>query len=155
MARRRTKFANLEPDLRVGNYYVYKRPGADAFLFRLRRQGHQIAIWSSCHAHNGLPIVRQLFPMVADRSTFFRDWCELRENYKSIKNLEALWQRWPEFRNKTLIIDDSPEKIAQPECYRQVARFEGDPRDRDLYNAKVTETDVIFTHDEHRESPAV
>ncbi|MBK9096566.1 MAG: HAD family hydrolase [bacterium] len=102
-------------DFRVGQYFVYKRPGLENFL-KFINENFKLAVWTSSTSEYANDIVKQLF---ADQSVlkfvWARDKCvskidiESREQYW-IKDLKKVKKLGFELE-KILVIDDSPEKL--------------------------------------------
>ncbi len=118
-------------------YYVYKRPGLHEFLTEMNTH-FKLAIWSSADDKYVSDIVALIqvsgiefaFVWARSRCTTRRDY-EL-DRYVSEKRLKKVKKQG--FRlEKTLIIDDSPEKTRDNfgnAIY--VLPFEGDPKDNEL-----------------------
>lgn len=63
-----------KPDAKLGTFYVWKRPHADAFLRWLARRGARVGIWSTAAEHNVVMLVGWLLPRAKDRANLSFIW---------------------------------------------------------------------------------
>lgn len=108
----------------VFGYKIYKRPYLGVFLNDLR-ENYDVAVWSSASDDYVEEIVRAIFPMGYPlQFVWGRSRCTYKPNYDKfnelgyvdpythfnyLKKLEKI-KGWSTLRERTLIIDDTPEK---------------------------------------------
>ena len=129
----RRPLAHREPDVAYSGRYVYFRPHLKLFLDKLdywaRLNLVRVAVWSSVMPHNGERLMREILQFTDLHIEFalFRDQCQLLDNHGSIKDLETVWRRYPEYKAHTLIMDDSAQKLVyQPECLLHILTWSAD-----------------------------
>lgn len=142
-----------QEDFRVAEFRVYKRPGLDAFIARVREH-YELAVWTSSTAPYAEAVVPHLFPPDLDlRFVWARERCTMRfdvDRHAHVwaKNLSKL-KRLGYTLERVLMVDDSPEKLEKH--YGNLVRvrpFEGDPEDRELdalgdYLASISHTENV------------
>ena len=125
------------PDVVVGEYLVYRRPGLEAFLQTVSKQ-FTLAVWTS----SGLPYAQQVVRAAfSDRIPLAFLWARerctarvdsgSRETYwvKDLKKVKRLG--FP--LEQILIVDDSPEKLERNYGnHLRVSPFEGSSDDQEL-----------------------
>lgn len=126
-----------EPDFRVGPYAVYRRPGLEDFLLKVRAHFH-LAVWTSSTKLYAQGVVDNIFPPDVDlHFVWSRERCtrkldpELHE-YEWAKNLSKLKRRGYTLE-QVIMVDDTPAKLAQH--YGNLVRahpFMGDLADTEL-----------------------
>jgi TFIIF-interacting CTD phosphatase-like protein len=125
-----------EPDFRVGPYLVYRRPFVAEFLAAVG-QWFELAVWSSASGAYVNGVVANVFGGTPLAFVWACDRCTRRFDsefgeYFYAKNLSKL-RRLGYALERTLIIDDSPEKLARHYGnHIRVRPFTGDPTDREL-----------------------
>lgn len=130
------------------HYYVYKRPGLEAFLDTCA-QKFDLAVWSSASDDYVKQVVAQIFPpeikpvfvwgrsrctpmvlpQVDEYGYYNLDGLSHYEYAKLIKKVRRLGYDI----NRILIVDDTPEKVRN--CYGNAiypTPFLGDPNDKEL-----------------------
>jgi RNA polymerase II subunit A small phosphatase-like protein len=115
----------------IYHYYVYKRPGLDAFIASCAEK-FQLAVWSSASDDYVAEVVKQIFPayiklafvwgrsrctplvlsQIDDYGYYNSDGLSHYEYAKLIKKVRRLGFDV----NRILIVDDIPEKVRN--CYR-------------------------------------
>jgi RNA polymerase II subunit A small phosphatase-like protein len=104
-------------DFRVGPYWVFKRPGLDAFLCGVAGL-FRLAVWSSASPDYVEAVASRILPSgVVPEFVWARDRCVLRfdpETYLSspIKDLKKVRRAGYDL-SRTLIVDDTPAKVAR------------------------------------------
>jgi TFIIF-interacting CTD phosphatase-like protein len=126
------------PDLRVFDYYVYKRPGVDRFI-KTCLEWFMVGVWTSSGSLYADSIVRALFSDPA-KLTFV--WSALRcsrgydrEEQQQVvrKDIKKL-TRTGYCRENIIMVDDSPEKLGRSYGNGVIVRpYQGEPGDRELY----------------------
>lgn len=130
------------PELRVGPYFVYRRPCVDEFLCSVAEH-FQLAVWSSSSLDYARAIVALVFPpRIELKFVWGRDRCvqrydgEWQANYY-VKDLQKVKRLGYDLR-RVLIVDDTPQK-----CERNygnavyVTEFTGDRDDRVLMSLET------------------
>lgn len=129
--------AGRPPDFEVAEYSVYKRPGLDAFIQKIRPH-FELAVWTSSTGPYAGVVVSQLFPPDCElRFVWARDRCTMRfdhdrQEYVWRKDLSKI-KRLGYALERVLVVDDSPEKLAKH--YGNLVRvrpYEGAAEDREL-----------------------
>lgn len=124
-------------DFRAWDFFVYKRPGLEAFL-EFVSEHFKLAVWTSSSADYADAVLRQIFADV-ERLQFVwtRERCtwrihpELRTGYW-IKDLKKVRRRGY-CLNEVLMIDDTLSKLERNYGnHIEVSPFEGDPSDCEL-----------------------
>jgi RNA polymerase II subunit A small phosphatase-like protein len=133
----------------VFHYYVYKRPGLEAFLATCAEK-FDLAVWSSASDDYVEQVVAQIFPpeikptfvwgrsrctplvspQIDEHGYYNSDGLSHYEYAKLIKKVRRLGYDI----NRILILDDTPEKVRN--CYGNAiypTPFLGDPNDRELF----------------------
>jgi RNA polymerase II subunit A small phosphatase-like protein len=115
-------------DFQVYQYFIYQRPGLAAFLTQCAEH-FQLAVWSSASDDYVQAIVKQIVPPSLSlafvwgrsRCTRFRLpevdeqgflTLDYSSKYEFAKRLKKVRRRGFDL-NKTLIVDDTPEKVSQ------------------------------------------
>lgn len=127
----------IDPDFRLFDYYVKKRPHLDEFLDRIFAL-FDVAVWTSSGSSYAAQLVSRLFPD-PDKLQFVWDVrrCTMRrdlvaDRYYTIKDLKKVKRRGYKLE-RVLMIDDTPRKLRrQYGNHLMLAAFEGDPDDREL-----------------------
>jgi RNA polymerase II subunit A small phosphatase-like protein len=113
-------------DFQVSRYFIYKRPGLDAFL-RFCAQHFKLAIWSSASDDYVNAVVKQIFPSdVSLEFVWARSRCtpfllpqydaqgfynlDFASKYEFAKRLKKVARRGFNLQ-KILLVDDTPEKV--------------------------------------------
>ncbi|KRG63830.1 hypothetical protein ABB27_17290 [Stenotrophomonas terrae] len=131
-------YLDRDPDFEVGPYAVYKRPGLDLFLSKVRSQFH-LAVWTSSTRLYAAPVVENIFPHDVDlKFVWSRERCTMRfdpehHDYEWAKNLDKLKRRGYKLEH-VLMLDDTPAKLARH--YGNLVRvkpFLGNLADRELF----------------------
>jgi len=132
----------------IYHYYVYKRPGLDAFIAGCAEQ-FQLAVWSSASDDYVAEVVKRIFPAgIALAFVWGRSRCtplvlpqideygyynlDGMSHYEYAKLLKKV-RRLGFDVNKILIVDDTPEKVRN--CYGNAiypTPFLGNPDDNEL-----------------------
>lgn len=122
---------------KLGNFYVYERPGCEEFL-NFCFKYFIVGVWSSAREHNVNSLVNHIFKDLKDRLSF--SWHQRHctttavmhpDNNKKPIFLKELSKLWAEVepgtfdQSNTLLIDDSPYKALKnpphtaifPRCY--------------------------------------
>ena len=112
----------VEPDLRVGSFHVYNRPGLQAFITMLMER-FVVGVWSSARQHNLRGLVRHIFGAYEERLAFA--WGQESCTYAGttadnkplfLKELGRVWAE-PAFASfgphNTLLVDDDAYKAAR------------------------------------------
>jgi RNA polymerase II subunit A small phosphatase-like protein len=130
------------------HYYVYKRPGLDAFIAACA-QNFQLAVWSSASDDYVAEVVKRIFPedlklmfawgrsrctpistaRTSDGLDYYPDYSSHYEYAKLLKKVRRLGFDL----NKVLIVDDTREKVRN--CYGNAiypTPFLGNPDDKEL-----------------------
>jgi TFIIF-interacting CTD phosphatase-like protein len=127
---------NIPHDFMMDDFYhVYLRPHLQDFL-KTAFEYFDVAVWTSASQSYAEDIVKKIFP---DNLKFLytREQCTKKLDYdtmefvylKNLKNLKKLGYDI----NKLLIVDDSPEKVAQNYGnYIPITPFYGDQKDIQL-----------------------
>ncbi|MGC4006389.1 MAG: HAD family hydrolase [Pirellulales bacterium] len=124
-------------DAMVGPYYVRKRPYVDSFLTSIS-EWYDLAVWTSSGAGYATGIVELLFPRPEELCFLWsRERCIQRFDQETreitwLKDLKKVVRQGYQLE-RTLILDDSPEKLARN--YGNLVRvspFEGDRQDDEL-----------------------
>lgn len=121
---------------RIGPYHVYKRPHVDTFLSSMAPL-YRLAAWTS----SGIDYAAELIPKVFAGYQLEFAWdttrCTVRTNIETgdryrLKNLKKVFRRGYD-KHRTLIVDDTPEKVAkQYGNHIQIREFTGDMADCEL-----------------------
>jgi RNA polymerase II subunit A small phosphatase-like protein len=115
-------------DVQVYHYYIYQRPGLAEFLARCAAH-FTVAVWSSASDDYVQAVVQQAFPSHVtpafvwgrSRCTRFRlpepdeqgfDSLDYATQYEFAKRLKKVVRRGYDLK-RTLIVDDTPEKVRQ------------------------------------------
>ena len=123
--------------LRVGPYFVYKRPGLDSFI-EFAFNHFKVAIWTSSSRNYANGTISAIFQHPEQLEfVWARERCtrksdpETRTSYwiKDLKKVRRLgWSL-----EGVTVVDDSPEKLARSYGnHIRVAPFVGDPADHEL-----------------------
>lgn len=125
-------------DFDVGPYSIYKRPGVDQFLAKVRSH-FRVAVWTSSTQRYAGSVVSNVFPSDLELEFLWsRDRCTRKFNaelyeHEWAKNLSKIKRRG--FRlEHVLMVDDTPAKLANH--YGNLVRvrpFMGDLADQELY----------------------
>lgn len=111
------------------NFCMWVRPGTEHFINMLLEH-FDVGIWSSCNNYNIQNIVKYIFKNKHHRLKFI--WgCNTR-NKNKIKNLNKVWEHFPEYnKNNTYIIDNDFYKIKNNprECICHVETWTKDKND--------------------------
>jgi len=112
----------VEPDVRVGAFHVYNRPGLQAFITMLMER-FVVGVWSSARQHNLRGLVRHIFGAYEERLAFA--WGQEACTYAGttadskplfLKELGRVWAE-PAFASfgphNTLLVDDDAYKAAR------------------------------------------
>lgn len=126
------------PDFKVFQYYVYKRPGLDYFL-SVCTAWFETAIWTASGFDYAHQVIRQIFPETDQlKFIFTSERCTLRLDYELgsyyvLKRLKKVKKKgYP--LEKVLIVDDSPEKSM--DNYGNaipIQKYEGKEEDCELF----------------------
>jgi RNA polymerase II subunit A small phosphatase-like protein len=126
-----------EPDFRVGDYYVYRRPFLSGFLARCI-EVYRLAVWSSASGNYVAAILARIIPKEINLEfSWARDRCtrrfdqELQEEFylKNLKKTESLGFSL----SRTLIVEDEPRKVQNHYGNAiYVSSFLGSETDKDL-----------------------
>jgi len=125
-----------DEDFCVGEYFIYRRPGLDAFVAAML-EAFDVAVWTSSGESYAEQVLQRIFPAGAlkfvwssRRRTTHRDW-ETGEPL-SIKNLTKLRRRG--YALETVIaVDDTPAKYLKSYGNLVTVReYVGDPADDEL-----------------------
>lgn len=135
-------FATREPlaraaDLRVGSFFVYKRPHLDDFLASCRRL-FTLAVWTSGSPRYARNMVDALFSHPQELAFLWdSERCTLTYDLETgerhwVKDLKKVREK--DYSLESVIcVDDSPEKYARSYGNLvQIAPFLGDEADREL-----------------------
>ena len=137
-----------QPDFKVFDYFIYKRPYLDEFLQEVKKD-FLIGVWSSASDDYVTKVVEKIFPPQFElefvwgrsRCTFRRNFMmvesrtystNMGDHYHYIKPLKKLKRRGYHL-NKMLIVDDTPHKCQ--DNYGNAIypnEFLGDRSDREL-----------------------
>lgn len=93
---------------------IWFRPRIQEFVEYLMRR-FDVAVWSSARRDNVLEMLNLMFQKeVIEKFVFVFDqsFCTLEDGILK-KDLERVWAWFPQYRDNTLLIDDSPEKCLQ------------------------------------------
>ncbi len=125
-------------DFKVGDYFVYTRPGLREFV-KFVQDSFEIAVWTASTAAYAKSVLAKVFPDPGIlRFAWSRERCtvrynaELRQSYwvKDLKKVKKLGYSL----DSVLVVDDSPEKLERSYGnHVPVQPFLGDPRDDELY----------------------
>jgi len=125
-------------DFKVGQYFVYRRPGLDQLISYALNNFH-VAIWSSASANYVDAMVKNIFPGPSDLKFYWSsNRCTICVNhelqrYYDVKDLNKV-KRKGYSKKRILIVDDSPEKSERNYGNAIYIRpFSGDQNDRYLY----------------------
>jgi RNA polymerase II subunit A small phosphatase-like protein len=125
-------------DLRLGDYYTYKRPGLDCFL-EFAFLHFNVAVWTSSEADYARLAIDSLFPVVERlRFIWTRDRCTLRTDQETrqtywVKDLRKV-KRAGFPLDQILVVDDSPEKLERNYGnYIRIEPFYGELADSELH----------------------
>jgi TFIIF-interacting CTD phosphatase-like protein len=130
------KLSGVE-DFRVGEYFVYKRPGLDRFI-TFAFAHFRVAVWTSSGADYAKQAISRVFPdferlefaWTKERCTLRHD-SELQTRYW-IKDLKKVRRLGHSLEN-ILVVDDSPRKLERNYGnHICIAPFEGDPADHEF-----------------------
>ena len=131
-----TKLARSE-DFRVGEYFVYRRPGLDRFL-EFAFEHFKVAVWTASGSDYAEAVIREVFGN-GERLEFA--WTRKRCTWKSdpelgtahwIKDLKKV-ARIGHSLKTILVVDDSPRKLKRNYGnYVRILPFTGDPCDNEL-----------------------
>ena len=126
-----------DEDLRVGPYFVYKRPGLDSFI-EFAFNYFKVAIWTSSSRNYANGTISAIFQHPEQLEfAWARERCTRKsdpETGKSywIKDLKKV-RRLGWSLESVAVIDDSPEKLKRSYGnHIRVAPFVGDPADNEL-----------------------
>lgn len=115
-----------DPDRVARNKQVFFRPFLHEFLEFLFAR-YDVAVWTSCPYFSAYPLVETLFTrdqILALKFIYTRNNCDLTSNYGSRKNLQAVWDMYPQYdRHNTLLLDDDFAKVVQVEQWMSVPKF--------------------------------
>jgi RNA polymerase II subunit A small phosphatase-like protein len=135
-------------DFQVYRYFIYKRPGLDAFL-RFCAQHFKLAIWSSASDDYVNAVVQQIFPSdVSLEFVWARSRCTpfllpqydeqgfynlgFSSKYEFAKRLKKVTRQGFNLQ-RILIVDDTPEKVLHNYGNAIYAKpYYGDANDREL-----------------------
>lgn len=128
-------------DLRVGPFFVYKRPHVDAFLQAVRTRFH-LAIWTAATPAYAAPIVSMLLGDAVRELVFFYTFRHCTEVFdpeagtvQHRKRLSKIRRRRRRgfSRGQMLIVDNTPATYADNYGNGVPVRdFRGDPLDQEL-----------------------
>jgi RNA polymerase II subunit A small phosphatase-like protein len=144
-------------DFQVYRYFIYKRPGLDAFL-KFCAQYFRVAIWSSASDDYVKAVVEQILPPEMglefvwgrsrctpfllpqyDEQGFYN--LDFSSKYEFAKRLKKLTRRGFNFQ-KVLIVDDTPQKVLHNYGNAIYTKpYYGDPDDNEL----ATLANYLFT----------
>jgi RNA polymerase II subunit A small phosphatase-like protein len=126
-----------EHDFRVGRYYIYRRPGLDAFITGCHEL-FDLAVWSSSDAAYAGPVMSRILPPdIGLQFLWSRERCTRRSDPESreefwLKDLKKVKRRGYDL-DRVLMVDDTKEKLARN--YGNlitVKPFYGEPGDTEL-----------------------
>lgn len=126
--------ADFPPNARVqffmsGNpeFYVYKRPGLDTFLRRVKEQFETFVFTFGEKAY-AEPVLNEVCPFIDDKHRLYREMC-VTPNGRVKKDL-SIFQR---SKKELILVDDSSRALAfNPKNTIKIPRWVGDPNDRAL-----------------------
>lgn len=100
------------PDCRARYKHVYFRPGMREFLdFLVAEPRIRVAIWTSCSADNARAVSDRVFRDVPE-FCYSREECDELPGFRTIKDLQRVWDRFPEWNEgNTVMVDDSEDKL--------------------------------------------
>jgi len=117
---RERNFTRKSPLAGGHSFIIYARPHAITFLDFLFER-FDVAVWSSARLPNIYPILNELQPDESKRPFVFiwgQDQCTedapLAETPKKplfLKRLAKVWETYPEYVGRTLLVDDSVAKV--------------------------------------------
>lgn len=120
-----------EPDCFAGKFAVWFRPELQKFLSALM-EDYEVAIWSSAKLFNVQQLVDVIAPKDLQKKFIFiwgQEECtavkteEKHPDGKPVmlftKPVTHIWESFPQYQRKTIIIDDSSEKV-KSDCLRHV-----------------------------------
>ncbi len=137
-------------DFEIEHYKIFKRPGLDAFIIKLKEY-FDVAVWSSASDDYVNEVVKHIFPENYDlKFVWGRSKCTLQIDYDAIENLgyfdennhtnytkriKKLKNVVSQTKEQILIIDDTPSK-ARYNYGNAIypTEFTGDPQDNELGN---------------------
>jgi RNA polymerase II subunit A small phosphatase-like protein len=133
---RETKLPHAE-DFRVGEFFVYRRPGLDRFIECIF-QHFKVAVWTASNANYADAVIKQVF-VEPQRLEFA--WSRQRCTWKSdlemgtgywIKDLKKVRKLGHSVKT-ILVVDDTPRKLERSYGnYIRISPFEGDSGDIEL-----------------------
>ena len=108
-------------------FYVYKRPGLDTFLRRVKEQFETFVFTFGERAY-AEPVLNQVCPFIDERHRLYRDMC-ITASGKVRKDL-SIFQR---SKKDLVLVDDSSSALKiNPKNTIKITRWVGDPNDRAL-----------------------
>lgn len=126
-----------EPDFRVFDYFVYKRPGVNDFLLKCADL-FDLAVWSAGEEAYVRAVIEQIMPdQIKLQFLWSSNRCTVRRDfdtgdYYPAKDLHKV-KRLGRSLNRTLIVDDEPIKLRKNYGNAIYVRpFEGDREDDEL-----------------------
>ncbi|MBO9999659.1 MAG: HAD family hydrolase [Cyanobacteria bacterium SID2] len=105
------------PNFRVSEYFIYKRPGLDAFIDRCLDY-FTVAIWTASSSDYAGAIIARIFPYPSQLAFIFTsERCNYRidpldGDRKILKPLKKVRRKGFSL-NKTIVVDDTPETFCQ------------------------------------------
>lgn len=115
-----------DPDFRVGQYYVYRRPGLQAFLSHCAER-FLLAVWTSSSPPYAARVVANIKPIGLDfQFVWARDRCTRRMDMETLehewlKDLKKVKRRGFALE-RVLVVDDTAEKLVR--SYGNLIRVE-------------------------------
>ena len=144
---------NRKEDLKVEHYYIYKRPFLSGFI-EYALENYLVAVWSSSSKIYCDAVVDEIIPIpeklefIWSRERCTRRFDPDRHDYYWIKDLKKVKKKGYDLE-KTLIIDDSPEKLSRNYGnHIRVPPFAGESQDNILlllqdYLSNLTSTENV------------
>lgn len=133
----------IKPTCYAGKFAVWTRPKLLEFLALLMLH-YEVAIWSSAKSFNVQQLLSAIIPNMQKDLLFVWGQAECvavptDEKYPDgkpvmlfTKPAERIWRLYPQYEGKTVIIDDSPQKVRN-ECLRSVETWTRKDQDRNAH----------------------
>jgi hypothetical protein len=131
---------SIRPGLRYHffeNYIIYERPHLDRFIFTLATR-YRLSVWTAAHKAYAAFILKVISGYLPPRTSFLvfmhSEHCSVsKRDYGVLKHLNLLFSYKAGFtKANTVLLDDNPGVLVQPNRVLQVYPFTGDFRDDDL-----------------------
>jgi len=117
---------NTATPTKIGAFFVWKRPHLDTFIDYIL-QNFNVSVWSSAKINNVQNLVDFIFEDRQKELIFMWDQSKCIAEHRDdthplfLKPIDKILEVFPEYKDRILFIDDSPEKLKKNGNYTYVS----------------------------------